>query len=83
MSLLEDLEQIVIAESNADIGKTRLDPDDNLLERGIVDSLGVLKIVSSLESSFGITIMDEDILPENFQSLNCLARMVESKRQAK
>ena len=52
---------------------------DALLENGIIDSLGVLELVSFMEETFGITVMDEELLPENFQSIERLTRFVKNK----
>jgi len=46
--------------------------DDLLLESGIIDSLGVLDLVTYLEKYFKITITEEELLPDNFQSISCL-----------
>ncbi|MBZ5495997.1 MAG: acyl carrier protein [Acidobacteriia bacterium] len=54
--------------------------DDPLLDSGIVDSLGVLELVGYLESKFGLTITDEELLPGNFQSISSLARFVVQKK---
>lgn len=80
MNILENIENIVRAESAANIGKQPLDPDHNLLASGLIDSLGVIKLIVSLEKAFGISIGDEDVVPENFQSLNSLANFIEQKR---
>ena len=53
---------------------------DRLLENGILDSLGVLEIVSYVEEEFHITVTDEELLPENFQSIECLVSFVHRKR---
>ena len=55
---------------------------DSLLEKGIIDSTGVLELVGYLETTYGVTIEDEDLVPENLDSINRIARFVESKRQA-
>jgi len=57
----------------------RLDPDESLLTNGILDSLGVLDVVAFLETEFKITVTDEDLLPENFESLGRLTAFVEEK----
>ena len=49
----------------------------------IIDSLGLLKLVTFLEKSHGIQVNDEDIVPENFQSLNSMAKFVEQKMRSK
>jgi len=53
--------------------------NDALLENGLLDSLGILEIVAFLEQEFRITIADEELLPENFQSITCLATFVQNK----
>jgi acyl carrier protein len=50
---------------------------DNLLESGIIDSLGVLEIVTFLQQEFSVAAADEDLTPENFQNIECMARFVE------
>ncbi len=53
--------------------------DDDLLEKGVVDSLGILDIVTFLEREFQVTVTDEELLPENFQSINSIISFVERK----
>jgi acyl carrier protein len=53
---------------------------DHLLDTGVVDSLGVLDLVTFIEQEFGITVVDEELGPENFQTIECLAGFVERKR---
>jgi acyl carrier protein len=60
--------------------KARVDRETALLERGILDSLGILDIVSFLESEFSIAIGDEELVPENFQNLNSLSSFVQNKQ---
>lgn len=51
-----------------------------LLGEGIIDSTGVLELVMFVEETFGITVADEDVLPENFDSIATLAAYVERKQ---
>ena len=44
--------------------------DDSFLGEGIVDSTGVLQLVSHVEETYGITVEDEDLIPENMDSIN-------------
>jgi len=57
----------------------QLQDDTSFLEEGIVDSTGVLELVMFTEETFGITVKDEEIVPENFDSIERLARYVRSK----
>ncbi|MCX8068734.1 MAG: acyl carrier protein [Anaerolineae bacterium] len=59
--------------------ETRLRDDASFLEEGIVDSTGVLELVMFVEETFGIEVPDEDILPENFDSVERLTQYVETK----
>ena len=54
-------------------------PRDNLLAQGIVDSLAIVKLMLFLEDRFPIRISDEDIVPENFRDIESLCRFVQSK----
>jgi acyl carrier protein len=56
---------------------------DSLMERGIIDSTGVLELVGFLEKSFGVVVHDEDIVPENLDSIDALVAFVQRKRQAR
>jgi acyl carrier protein len=53
--------------------------DDALLETGIVDSLGVLDLVAFLERQYGITVVDEDLVPANFGTVAGMALLVQHK----
>jgi acyl carrier protein len=83
MTILEELEKFMMAEVAVDHDKNSLRPDEDLLDQGILDSLGVMKLVVFLEKTFSIEVADEDIVPENFQNLNTIARFVEHKMQKK
>jgi acyl carrier protein len=50
-----------------------------LLERGILDSLGILDVVAFVESEFSIVLSDDELVPENFQSLGALNSFVQKK----
>jgi acyl carrier protein len=62
--------------------KRSVKDSDELLESGIVDSLGILDLVAILETDFGLTISDEDLLPENFRSIETITDFANRKRGA-
>ncbi len=55
--------------------------DDSLMETGILDSTGILELVAFLEREYNIRIDNEEILPENMDTLNNLERFLEKKLQ--
>lgn len=59
-----------------------LGSDDSLLGRGIVDSTGMLEIIMFIEEQLGIKVADEEMIPENLDSVNRIAAFVRSKRAA-
>lgn len=56
--------------------------DDSLIERGIIDSTGVLEIVAFLETDFGLEIEDWEIVPANLDSVNRISGFIGQKRHA-
>ena len=56
--------------------------DQSFLESGIVDSTGMLELVSFVEEKYGISIGDRELVPENLDSLRNISRLVERKLQA-
>ena len=54
--------------------------DDNLIERGLLDSLAILKTVTFCEEHFGITIPDQEVLPDHMESVRAIAALVERQR---
>ena len=60
-------------------GSDDLRDEDSFLEHGVVDSTGVLELVLFAEETFGITVDEEEVLPENFDSITSLARYVTRK----
>lgn len=56
--------------------------DTSLLDLGIIDSTGVLELALFLESQFHIEVKDEELLPENFDSVNNLVRFVGRRMEA-
>ena len=57
-----------------------LEVDDSLLDRGLLDSLAILKTVTFVEEQFGVTIPDDQVLPEHFETIRAIAGLVERQR---
>jgi acyl carrier protein len=62
--------------------RAELSDDTSLLESGLIDSTGVLELILFLESDFGITVGDEDAVPENLDTINRIAAFVASRQSS-
>ncbi len=58
-----------------------LQDDTSFLEEGIIDSTGVLELVEFLEEEFEISVDDEELIPENLDSINNVATYLEKKKE--
>jgi acyl carrier protein len=54
--------------------------DDSFLENGIIDSTGVLELILFLEENFSIKILDDEIIPDNLDSINNLIAFIGNKQ---
>ena len=53
---------------------------DSFLEKGIIDSTGILEVIHFLEDEFGIRVEDEEMVPENLDSVNNIVAFVGNKQ---
>lgn len=59
--------------------ESALGDDDSFLEKGIIDSTGILEIIYFLEDEFGVTMSDDEMTPENLDSVSRIVAFVENK----
>lgn len=60
-------------------GRDSVGETESLLEAGLIDSTGVLELVAFVESQFSLTMADEDIVPENLDSVGQIAAYVQRR----
>jgi acyl carrier protein len=77
-----ELRQYVIDNFLFGQGGSELKNDDSFMERGIVDSTGVLELVAFLEEQFQVKVEDEDLIPANLDSINNLLLYLKKKQQS-
>lgn len=58
---------------------SNLKDDTSFLEEGIIDSTGVLELITFLEETYEITVDDEELIPENLDSINNVAAFLNKK----
>ena len=57
-----------------------LDQDTSFLENGILDSTGIMELVAFVEKTYAIKVEDEELLPENFDTISAIAEYLKRKR---
>jgi len=60
--------------------QSALNSSDSFLEGGILDSTGILELIYFIEDEFGIGVKDEEMLPENLDSVDNIVAFIERKR---
>ncbi len=56
--------------------------DSSFLDFGVLDSTGIVELIAFIEGEFGIEISDNEIIPENMDSVNCVSRLIFTKIDA-
>jgi len=78
--MIEDkVRGFILEEFSSEAAGTALTNDFPLLERQVIDSLGLFHLVSYLEDEFGVEILDEELVPQNFGTISDIARLVREK----
>ncbi|WP_200262057.1 phosphopantetheine-binding protein [Streptomyces sp. HSG2] len=72
MSNAEQISEYIVREFLPDLTATQLPPDQDLLGDGVIDSLGVLKLIAWVEHHFQLAVGDTDLDPDNFRSVNAI-----------
>ncbi len=75
----EDRLRAFIADELRWDSRERIADDYPLIEKGVVDSMGILSIVSFMESEFGVEIRDEELVSQNFGTISGMALLLKSK----
>jgi acyl carrier protein len=58
-----------------------LENDDSLIEKGIIDSTGMLELVAFIGNEFGITVEDDELIPDNLDSIHKVVSFIQRKYQ--
>lgn len=63
--------------------QSELDSNDSFLNKGIIDSTGVLEIILFLEEEFAIKVTDQEMIPDNLDSVTNIVNFIEKKTKEK
>jgi len=78
MSLNEQIRKFILENFILENPEDLVD-DESMLEKGIIDSTGVLELVAYLESTYDIKVEDEELIPENLDSVKNIVAYLEKK----
>ena len=74
------IKQFIVDEFMPDVPVEELESDYDLLTGGVVDSLGLLKVVAFIESEFDVGVDESELGPESFRTVNAIKEYVEQAR---
>jgi acyl carrier protein len=78
MTLSEQIRTFIIENFLFGDASVQFDDDASLIEADLVDSTGILELVSHVEVTYGFPVQDSEIVPGNFDSINRIAAFVSS-----
>ena len=80
--LINDVREFICQTMLVGMADQSIEPDESLVQRGVVDSTGVLELVEFLQTRYEIAIKDDEITTDNLDSLNAIAEFLKRKRAA-
>ena len=83
MDVNGSIRTFIRSEFDTAVADFELRDDTPLIESGIVDSLGIMKLLQYLEDSFSIRISDDELRPENFETPGAIASLVATKMSSR
>ncbi len=76
MDVAHDVEQFILEELMAGSAVDAIPPDEDILATGVVDSHGVMQLVAFLRERYGVTVGEDELTPENFQTIAAIDAFV-------
>jgi acyl carrier protein len=80
LELHTEIRNFIVGNFMMGMNPEELSDSDSLLDKGIIDSTGVLELVGFLEENYQIQVEDEELVPENLDSVNNLAGFIQKKQ---
>ena len=80
MDLRREIKTFILQNFLFSNDESSLQDTDSLMQKGIVDSTGILELIMHLEEQYSIKVSDDEMLPANLDSVNSIAGFVTRKR---
>lgn len=81
MSNIDTIKRFLIEEFLPDVSASDIDVEHDLLADGVIDSLGVLKLIAWLEERFTLAVSDTELDPDNFRSVAAIEQFITDSRK--
>ncbi len=81
MEIEATIERFLISEVLLGDRQTKIDPDEMLIDAGILDSLTLLRLITFIEDQFGVMVDDSEVVPDNFRNIRVARAFIEGKLQ--
>lgn len=82
MSIEEQIRDYVLENYLFTDDQSALNSDESFLEKGILDSTGILEVIYFIEDEFNVKVKDEEMIPENLDSVNRIAAYIGKKQDS-
>lgn len=79
MNIKEMIRKFITTELNENGNGNHFGDSDSLLESGVLDSFGMMKLLTFIESSFSIQLATQELMPEYFESINAISGLIAAK----
>lgn len=79
MDVKERVRGFIVGELMHQDAQAAVGDDDSLLERGILDSLGLVKLLTFLEQEYRIVLPDEEVIPDHFETISAIVALVKQR----
>lgn len=83
MSIETKIRQFILENYLFSSDQSLLANDDSFLQKGIIDSTGILEVIQFLTDEFAVEVQDKEMIPENLDSVNNLMAFVTRKTSAR
>jgi len=77
LKIENQIKDFISSEIIDDDGNLELDNTTMLIDSGIIDSMGIMKLLTYLEDTFSITIDGDELVPENFETIDAICSLVD------
>lgn len=78
-SIEQDVRQFVIETFSFGVDDGQLSDTDSFIEKGLIDSMGILTLISHVEEKYGVKVEDNELVPDNWDSVARIAAFIEGK----